>query len=85
MKLDNLNDVSDLADRLDMLDVQLREASKDDARLMKNRNPHKLAREGYGWQDLVVMCGVTEARARLIVFGPEAHARWKAGQESKAS
>jgi len=52
---------------------------------MKNRNPHKLAREGYGWQDLVVMCGVTEARARLIVFGHEAHARWKAGQESKAS
>jgi len=34
MKLDNLNDVSDLADRLDMLDVQLREASKDDARLV---------------------------------------------------
>lgn len=52
---------------------------------MKNHDPRKLAREGYGWNDLVVICGITEAEARLIVLGRQSYMAWKARQESKAS
>lgn len=51
---------------------------------MKN-DPRELAREGAGWEDLRVLCGISEGEARFIVFGFEAFKRWKAKQESKAS
>ena len=31
---------------------------------------------GLGWEDLKVKCKLTEAEARLIVFGRDAYIRW---------
>jgi hypothetical protein len=46
-----------------------------------NRPTRKDAKElrdaGYGWEDLKVMCGLSEVEARLLVFGREAYTRRK--------
>jgi hypothetical protein len=52
---------------------------------MKNHNPHQLARMGLGWEDVKVICGLTEAEARLIVLGRYFYMKWKVRQEAKAS
>lgn len=44
-------------------------------------DPRKLARAGYGREDLMVKCGITEAEARFYVFGKMAMQR----QEKVAS
>lgn len=31
---------------------------------------HRLAREGYGWEDLAVILKIGRASARYFVFGP---------------
>lgn len=36
----------------------------------------KLRDAGCGWEDLQAKCGLTEAEARLMVFGREAYQRW---------
>jgi hypothetical protein len=36
----------------------------------------KLRDAGAGWEDLMVKCGLTEAEARLFVFGRDAYMRW---------
>jgi hypothetical protein len=48
-------------------------------------NPYRLAHDGYGWNDIVVRCKISEAEARLIVFGRHLYMNWKARQEAKAS
>jgi hypothetical protein len=36
----------------------------------------ELREAGYGWEDLMVKCSLTEAEARLFVFGRDAYMRW---------
>jgi hypothetical protein len=36
----------------------------------------KLRDAGYGWEDLTVHLKLTEAEARLIVFGREIYMKW---------
>lgn len=45
----------------------------------------RLAREGHGWEDVKVECGLTEAEARYLILGREHYMRWKAKAERKAS
>lgn len=35
-----------------------------------------LRSDGQGWEDIKAKCGLTEAEARLLVFGKEAYMRW---------
>jgi hypothetical protein len=48
-------------------------------------DPRDLARHGLGWEDVKVICGITEAEARLIVLGRYFYMKWKVRQEAKAS
>lgn len=43
----------------------------------------RLAREGYGWEDVRFILGVTEHEARAIVFGKAAAIRMEARERSK--
>jgi hypothetical protein len=48
--------------------------------MSKITEAQRLAREGYGFQDLMVKLGLSEDDARYLVFGREAFMRWKAKQ-----
>jgi hypothetical protein len=43
----------------------------------------RLAQEGYGWNDLVVILGMGEGEARYIVLGRQSYMAWKARQEER--
>lgn len=46
---------------------------------------YRLAREGYGYENIMRMLRMGEGQARYIVLGKDAYMRWKSKQEEKVA